>query len=205
MIGLLKKIRIGYIDDSVESVLKGKFTDQNDPNYPDDVLHLFAENILVRNHNDIMKQKLDSPMFSIDAIDQLSKGVTLSKEELVFLRARKPADTGNLSSRLEMKIGARLMLINNINISDKLVNWKIAVVKFIEPAEGKITKTFVYFVDNQAGLRAISHDDLSRRHSRFQLKEPKHHSVLEKRLSPLSWHSFQWNCHMHAQLKRFKV
>ena len=60
------------------------------------------------------------------------------------------------------------------------------MVKFIKPAERKITKTFVYFVDNQAGLRAISHDDLSRRHSRFQLKEPKYHSVLEKRLSPLS-------------------
>ena len=154
MIGLLKKIRIGYIDDSVESVLKGKFTDQNDPNYPDDALHWFAENVLVRNHNDIMKRKLDSPMFSIDSIDQLPKGVTLSKEELVSLRARKPTDTGNLSSRLELKIGARLMLINNIN-SDKLVNWKIGVVKFIKPAERKITKTFVSFVDNQAGLRAI--------------------------------------------------
>ena len=68
-----------------------------------------------------MKRKLDSPMFSIDSIDQLPKGVTLSKEELVSLRARKPTDTGNLSSRLELKIGARLMLINNIN-SDKLVN-----------------------------------------------------------------------------------
>ena len=69
-----------------------------------------------------MIQKLDSPMVSIDAIDQLPKGVTLSDEELVSLRARKPTDTGNLSSQLELKIGARVMLINNTDISDRLIN-----------------------------------------------------------------------------------
>ena len=61
-------------------------------------------------------------MVSIDAIDQLPKGVTLSDEELVSLRPRKPTDTGNLSSQLELKIGARVMLINNTGISDRLIN-----------------------------------------------------------------------------------
>ena len=79
LIDLLNKISIGYIDDSVESVLNKKFIDHNDPNYPVDVLHIFAQNALVRNHNDAMMQKLDSPMVSIDVIDQLPKGVTLSE------------------------------------------------------------------------------------------------------------------------------
>ena len=35
-----------------------------------------------------MIQKLDSPMISIDAIEQLLKGVTLPYEELVSLRSR---------------------------------------------------------------------------------------------------------------------
>lgn len=35
-----------------------------------------------------MIQKLDSPMISIDAIEQLLKGVTLPYKELVSLRAR---------------------------------------------------------------------------------------------------------------------
>ena len=104
LIDLLNKIRIGYIDDSVESFLKGRFIDQNDPNYPVGVLHIFAENALLRNHSDAIMQKLNSPMVSIDAIDQLPKGVTLSQEELVSLRARRPTDTGNLSSRLELKL-----------------------------------------------------------------------------------------------------
>ena len=118
LIDLLNKIRIGYIDDSVESFLKESFIDQNDPNYPVGVLHIFAENALLRNHSDAIMQKLDSPTVSIDAIDQLPKGVTLSQEELVSLRARRPVDTGNLSSRLELKIGASVLLINNIDISE---------------------------------------------------------------------------------------
>ena len=39
-------------------------------------------------------------MVSINTIDLLLKGVTLSDEDLVFLRARKPTNTGNVSSQL---------------------------------------------------------------------------------------------------------
>ena len=80
-------------------------------------------------------------MVSFDAMDQLPKGVTLFEEEPVSLRARKLADTGNLSSRLELNIGARVMLINNIEISDRLINGQIGVVKYIKPTAEKITKT----------------------------------------------------------------
>ena len=80
-------------------------------------------------------------MVSFDAMDQLPKGVTLSGEEPVSLRARKLADTGNLFSRLELKIGARVMLINNIEISDRLISGETGVVKYIKPtAEKRITK-----------------------------------------------------------------
>ena len=71
-----------------------------------------------------MIQKLDSPMVSTDATGQLPKGITLSDDKLISLRARKPTD--NLSSSLELKFGARVMLINNIDISDKLIKDRLA-------------------------------------------------------------------------------
>ena len=46
----------------------------------------------------------------------------------------------------------------------RLINGQIGVVKYIKSAAGKITKIYVSFDDSQAGLRAMSHDDLSRRH-----------------------------------------
>ena len=125
-----------------------------------------------------MIQKLDSPMVSIDAIDHLPKCITLSEEERVSLRATKTTGTGNLSSKLELKISARVRLINNIDISDRLINGQIGVVKYIKSVAGKLTKIYVSFDDNPAELchMMICQEDISK----FQLKEPKLHSVLEK-------------------------
>ena len=101
---------------------------------------------------------------SIDAIDHLPKCIFLSEEERVSLRATKTAGTGNLSSQLELKIGARVRLINNIDISDRLINGQIGVVKYTKLVAGKLTKIYVSFDDNQAELSAMSLDDLSGRH-----------------------------------------
>ena len=107
-----------------------------------------------------MIQKLDSPTISLDATDQLTKGVTLSDKKLLFLSAKKPTDTGNISSRFVLKIGARVKLINNIDISDRLINGQIGLVKYIKSVAGKITKIYLSFDDNLAGIRTMSHDDL---------------------------------------------
>ena len=45
----------------------------------------------------------------------------------------------------------------------RLINEQIGVVKYIKSAAGEKTKIYVSFDDSQAGLRAMSHDDLSRR------------------------------------------
>ena len=108
-----------------------------------------------------MIQKLDSPMVSIDAIDHLPKCITLSEEERVSLRATKTTGTGNLSSKLELKISARVRLINNIDISDRLINGQIGVVRYIKSVAEKLTKIYVSFDDNPAELSAMSHDDLT--------------------------------------------
>ena len=162
LIDLLNKIRIGYIDEFLWSVLKEKFIYRNDPIYPDDVLHTFAENVLVRHHNDAMIQQFDSPMVSTDVIDQLPKGVTLFDKNLVSLSVRKPTDTGNISSQLVLKIGARVKLINNINISDRLINGQIGLVKYSKSVAGKITKINLSFDDNPAGIRAVSCDTINK-------------------------------------------
>ena len=79
-------------------------------------------------------------MVSIDAIDQLPKRVISSDEKLVSLKAMKSADSRSLSSWLELKIGARVMLINIVEISNRLIYGQIGVVKYIKSAAGKITK-----------------------------------------------------------------
>lgn len=76
---------------------KETFVDWNDPSYPDYVLLIFAENVLVRNYNDAVIQKLYSPIVSTDTIYRLPKGVTLFDKELISLKTWNPTDPGNLS------------------------------------------------------------------------------------------------------------
>ena len=124
-------------------------------------------------------------MVSIYAIDHLPKGVTLFDKELVSLRARKPADTGNLSSQLELKIVAIVMLINNIDIRDRLINGQIGMVKYTESDARKITKIYVFFYDNQARLRALSHDDLIRRHQWVPIERTEASFSIRKKSSTI--------------------
>ena len=49
---MLKKIRVVEICQSVEDVIKLLFVDKNDPCYPGNILHIFAENAPVKRHND---------------------------------------------------------------------------------------------------------------------------------------------------------
>ena len=63
-----------------------------------------------------------------------------------------------------LKIGARVMLSNIIDINNRLINEQNGVVKYLTSAVGKIIKIYVFFDNNQAGLRAMSHDNLSQRH-----------------------------------------
>ena len=59
-----------------------------------------------------------------------------------------------------------------IDKSDRLVNGHIGSVKYIKSVAEKWPK-YVSFDDNQAGLRAMSHDDLSQRHQWVQIKRTK--------------------------------
>ena len=49
---MLNKIRVVEISQSVEDVIKLRFIDKNDPCYPGNILHIFAENAPVKRHND---------------------------------------------------------------------------------------------------------------------------------------------------------
>lgn len=43
-VNLLNKIRKGEIDQNGEHTIKSRFVDKNEPHYPGDFLHIFAEN-----------------------------------------------------------------------------------------------------------------------------------------------------------------
>ena len=75
---LLNMLRIGtYLDADLE-MLKSRIISLDDPSYPREALHVFAENALVDNHNEQMLEKIDAPSVNLIATDKYPQNVSSS-------------------------------------------------------------------------------------------------------------------------------
>ena len=85
---------------------------KDDPIYPTNAIHIWAENDPVQKHNTIMLNNIDLPLHTINAIDTLPKHVaaTLINRAL----ARSQMQTGGLAKSLLLKVNAKVMLTSNI-------------------------------------------------------------------------------------------
>ncbi|XP_066911767.1 uncharacterized protein [Clytia hemisphaerica] len=108
-VNLLNNIRIGIITEEDERILRSKFISQDDPNYPWDALHLFAENSMVKAHNDKMIETLSTPIINIFAIEQYPRGLTESK--IQEIRNKKYTDTGAYARTVHKVQGLTLQKI----------------------------------------------------------------------------------------------
>ena len=101
-------------------VLKSRFISKNSTDYPIEVLHFFAENRPVFEHNQAMLDKLEGTSFLIQAIDEISKNV--AQRVVQEAQNLEQSETGGLALNLTLKLSAKVMLTVNIDISDKLIN-----------------------------------------------------------------------------------
>ena len=76
IIEMLNKVRVSELDNQTEQLLLSKFILKTDPNYPKDALHIFAENNPVRRYNNHMLSLNSNSLYSINAIDIMSKSGT---------------------------------------------------------------------------------------------------------------------------------
>ena len=68
--------------------------------------------------------------FIIKAIDNLPKNASIQKINQVL--NRNQSETGGLAGILKIKINARVMLVVNIDLQDRLVNGQLETVMHIE-------------------------------------------------------------------------
>lgn len=125
-IGLLNHVRTAELNDRNVKLLKSKFVDSND-DYQKDALHIFAENIPANISNITILESIDHELYSIQAIDDLSKNVAASKIEQVL--NQNQSDIDRLAGMLKVKLNTRVML--NVNSDKKLVNGQLGAIKHI--------------------------------------------------------------------------
>ena len=154
---LLCRVRTGQSTDEDIETLKSREIDVNDPNYPGDILHVFAYNNAVNSHN----------IKKLNMIASNEQQVTIRSFEdgkdstgLIDLNKIKTPKTRNVTGGLEREliiaVGARVMMTMNVDTADGLVNGVTGEVVAIKRNDtDKVSVILVKFDNIKVGQRAI--------------------------------------------------
>ena len=139
----LNRIREGEMSDDDVKLLQSRLT--NEEFLEDDAMHIFYTNREVNEHNDKMLEKLKGSKFSMKAGKIVPKGYE-SRES-----PNGTVDNTQFMKNLTLKIGARCVLVFNINVIDSLVNGSSGTVIGIESKDGSPYCIIVKFDEENCG------------------------------------------------------
>ena len=134
---VLNRFRLGIVTDEDFELLKARVTE--DPHLDFDAMFLSFTNEEAQNHNDVMLNKLPSPLVEIKAIKMYPKG-----------RKPKIRKAGTIENRpimdnLKLKVGARCLLTSNLNTVDELVNGAAGRIVALETKNEGIDSIIIKF------------------------------------------------------------
>ena len=119
---MLNRIRVANHNDEDVTFLKSREIKEFTHNYSRDTLLVFANNAAVDEYNTTMLDALDTTKVTIVAVDK--KPAALANYDV----NSDSRFTGGLASVIHMAIGAKVMLIRNIDVTDGLVNGAQGIV-----------------------------------------------------------------------------
>ena len=155
LLNMLNKVRVGTLDSESENIIKSRFLSTDDPTFPKEAIHIFAENKPASCHNQGMLNQLNSPFYRIEALDEIPNNLTVS--DINRALSKRQSETGGLGTILELKVGARVMLTSNIDIEDRLINGQIGTVRHITINNAtKVEKIYIEFDDEKAGHKLLN-------------------------------------------------
>ncbi len=152
---MLNRLRTRKADDPISDVdkqlLQTRVVSENGLSAPDDALHLFFKNTDVNAHNDRKLASLTTPKYTIDAIDIDQKGGQIIRVNKVPHKRTSTDDT-TLADEVKLAVGARVMVISNVDVSDGLCNGVCGIVKGIEFCNNQNMPAVVYVQFDSASI-----------------------------------------------------
>ena len=129
-IDLLNKVQVGKIDDDVEKLLKARFIQESDENYPKDALRMYAENEPAMKRNDVLND-VPGELYTIEADDKIPDNCKYTLTTIHAIQDQKQTNIGGLARLVKLKIGAKVMLTVNLDIQDRLINGQTGNISHI--------------------------------------------------------------------------
>ena len=130
---MLNVVRVGKPEENskVDKMLKARELSikEDDEDYPLDVLHVYAKNLHCKEWNEKMINRLNGMLYITRSEDRL-QDVKIDMDQL-DLSTLSATETGNLAHTLLLKVGARVFVSNNIDVSDGLTNGVFGTVSHI--------------------------------------------------------------------------
>ena len=127
--------------------------DRSHLDYPMHAMHVFATNAEAAAWNIRMLSLLEGQMMYYCA-DDSRKDKLSNIAQVVF--PDNPRETGNLVKMLKVKIGARVMLTNNIDVTDGLTNAAMGTITHIVQDLNQIKCILVKFDSHNVGSKAVA-------------------------------------------------
>ena len=152
---LLCRVRTNDCTPEDLDVLKSRVITADSANYPTHVLHVYRLNDYANDRNRLMLNSLapQCEQYTIKASDAIAGQTT--HIDLHSLSENRN-ETGGLHGTLKLAIGARIMLVANIDVSDGLVNGaRGEVVHVVTNTNHIVTSVLVKFDNQQVGIKAI--------------------------------------------------
>ena len=152
----LSRLRVGEQTDAEKNSMKNRVSplSQDHPRYPLSTIHLFASFDSAQEHNEFLLKKLSQDEVNIEAKDTIPKVPTYFEGSLASAATSNRREIGGLQTVLRLKVGARLMLVRNIDAPDVLVNGAMGVILGHACEADEVTRLFVKFDDPNVGLKA---------------------------------------------------
>ena len=154
----------------------------------------YLNNYLAGQEDEACIGKLDSEVVVIKAQDK-NKDIETSTCSISIPDNICLSQTANLPAKLKLCVGARVMLTDNVSVSDRLINGSLGTIKHLDRRSKPLCSTiYVKFDDPKAGdsmrdrrLRGELKEcvPITARAKRFPLKKGKSTVVAERKQFPL--------------------
>ena len=137
----LNRFRFGKVTDEDKALLESRVIPAESA--PKDCCHIFYTNMEVARHNAKVLSDLTGESVVIEATIIAPRGYSPS------IKQDGRIDQTQFLQRLEVKLGARVMLISNVNTTDELVNGAMGIIVGIERKDNKVIDCIIVRFDNE--------------------------------------------------------